>query len=89
MCIRDSSLALQEKRVFPSLAIQMMAIGEETGELDGMLMKVGAFYETEVEEAVKSLSSMLEPLMIVVIGGIVASILMSMYLPMFAVFENL
>ena len=83
------SLALQEKRVFPSLAIQMMAIGEETGELDGMLMKVGAFYETEVEEAVKSLSSMLEPLMIVVIGGIVASILMSMYLPMFAVFENL
>ncbi len=83
------SLALQEKKVFPSLAIQMMAIGEETGELDGMLMKVGAFYETEVEEAVKSLSSMLEPLMIVGIGGMVGSILMSMYLPMFAVFENL
>lgn len=83
------SLALQEKNVFPSLAIQMMAIGEETGELDGMLMKVGAFYETEVEEAVKSLSSMLEPLMIVAIGGIVASILLSMYLPMFKVFESL
>lgn len=83
------SLALQEKKVFPSLAIQMMAIGEETGELDGMLMKVGAFYETEVEEAVKSLSSMLEPLMIVAIGGIVASILLSMYLPMFKVFESL
>ncbi len=83
------SLALQEKKVFPSLAIQMMSIGEETGELDGMLMKVGAFYETEVEEAVKSLSSMLEPLMIVGIGGMVGSILMSMYLPMFAVFENL
>ncbi|MCL2934824.1 MAG: type II secretion system F family protein, partial [Trichodesmium sp. MAG_R03] len=83
------SLALQEKKVFPSLAIQMMAIGEETGELDGMLMKVGAFYETEVEEAVKSLSSMLEPIMIVFIGGIVGSILLSMYLPMFAVFESL
>jgi type IV pilus assembly protein PilC len=83
------SLALQEKKVFPSLAIQMMAIGEETGELDGMLMKVGAFYETEVEEAVKGLTSMLEPLMIVAIGGIVGSILLSMYLPMFAVFENL
>lgn len=83
------SLALQEKKVFPSLAIQMMAIGEETGELDGMLMKVGAFYETEVEEAVKSLSSMLEPMMIVLIGGIVASILLSMYLPMFAVFESI
>ena len=83
------SLALQEKKVFPALAIQMMAIGEETGELDGMLMKVGAFYETEVEEAVKGLTSMLEPLMIVAIGGIVGSILLSMYLPMFAVFENL
>jgi type IV pilus assembly protein PilC len=83
------SLALQEKNVFPSLAIQMMAIGEETGELDGMLMKVGTFYETEVEEAVKSLTSMLEPLMIVVVGGMVGSILLSMYLPMFAVFEKL
>ncbi|MDY6803779.1 MAG: type II secretion system F family protein [Cyanobacteriota bacterium] len=83
------SLALQEKKVFPSLAIQMMAIGEETGELDSMLMKVGSFYETEVEEAVKGLTSMLEPLMIVAIGGIVGSILLSMYLPMFAVFENL
>lgn len=83
------SLALQEKDVFPSLAIQMMAIGEETGELDGMLMKVGTFYETEVEEAVKGLTSMLEPLMIVAIGGIVGSILLSMYLPMFAVFKSM
>jgi type IV pilus assembly protein PilC len=83
------SLALQEQAVFPSLAIQMMAIGEETGELDKMLMKVGAFYETEVEEAVKGLTSMLEPLMIVVVGGIVGSILLSMYLPMFAVFQKL
>ena len=83
------SIALQEQAVFPSLAIQMMAIGEETGELDKMLMKVGAFYETEVEEAVKGLTSMLEPLMIVVVGGIVGSILLSMYLPMFAVFQKL
>lgn len=83
------SIALQEQAVFPALAIQMMAIGEETGELDKMLMKVGAFYETEVEEAVKALTSMMEPLMIVVIGGIVASILLSMYLPMFAVFQKM
>ncbi|NEP45424.1 MAG: type II secretion system F family protein [Okeania sp. SIO2H7] len=83
------SLALQEKKVFPSLAVQMMAIGEETGELDAMLMKVGAFYEQEVEEAVKSLTSMLEPLMIVVIGAMVGAILLSMYLPMFKVFEDL
>lgn len=83
------SIALQEQAVFPSLAIQMMAIGEETGELDKMLMKVGAFYETEVEEAVKGLTSMLEPLMIVVVGGIVGSILLSMYLPMFSVFQKM
>jgi type IV pilus assembly protein PilC len=67
----------------------MMAIGEETGELDKMLMKVGAFYETEVEEAVKGLTSMLEPLMIVFVGGIVASVLLSMYLPMFSVFDKM
>ncbi len=83
------SIALQEQKVFPSLAIQMIAIGEETGELDKMLVKVGAFYETEVEEAVKGLTSMLEPLMIVVVGGIVGSILLSMYLPMFAVFQKM
>ncbi len=83
------SEAMQEKGVFPALAIQMMAIGEETGELDAMLMKVGAFYEDEVEQAIKGLTSMLEPLMIVVIGGMVGSILLSMYLPMFAVMEEI
>lgn len=83
------SIALQEQAVFPALAIQMMAIGEETGELDKMLMKVGVFYETEVDEAVKGLTSMMEPLMIVLIGGIVGSILLSMYLPMFAVFQKM
>ncbi len=83
------SLAIQEERVFPDLAVQMIAIGEESGELDKMLMKVGQFYETEVEEAVKGLTSALEPLMIVVVGGIVAVVLLSMYLPMFKVFESL
>ena len=83
------SLAIQEERVFPDLAVQMIAIGEEAGELDKMLMKVGQFYETEVEEAVKGLTSALEPLMIVVVGGIVAVVLLSMYLPMFKVFESL
>ena len=83
------SFALQKENVFPPMAIQMMSIGEETGELDGMLMKVADFYEDEVEQAVKALTSVLEPLMIVVIGGMVAVILLSMYLPMFAVFEEL
>ena len=83
------SIALQKENVFPPMAIQMMSIGEETGELDGMLMKVADFYEDEVEQAVKALTSVLEPVMIVVIGGMVATILLSMYLPMFAVFDEL
>jgi type IV pilus assembly protein PilC len=83
------SEAFREKGVMPDLAVQMMSIGEETGELDKMLGKVGEFYEDEVEQAIKGLTSMLEPLMIVVIGGMVGSILLSMYLPMFAVMENI
>jgi type IV pilus assembly protein PilC len=83
------SLALLKADVFPSMAIQMMSIGEETGQLDGMLMKVADFYEDEVEQAVKSLTSILEPVMIVVLGGMVGTILLAMYLPMFKVFEKM
>ncbi|MBC1219412.1 type II secretion system F family protein [Nostoc sp. UCD121] len=83
------SLALQKDAVFPAMAIQMISIGEETGELDAMLMKVADFYEDEVEQAVKAMTSILEPVMIVVLGGMVGTILLAMYLPMFAVFEKL
>ncbi|MDJ0616655.1 MAG: type II secretion system F family protein [Calothrix sp. MO_192.B10] len=82
------SLALQKYEVFPPMAIQMISIGEETGELDAMLMKVADFYEDEVEQAVKALTSVLEPIMIVVLGGMVGTILLAMYLPMFKVFEK-
>ncbi|BDI15773.1 hypothetical protein ANSO36C_15750 [Nostoc cf. commune SO-36] len=83
------SLALQQDAVFPAMAIQMISIGEETGELDAMLMKVADFYEDEVEQAVKAMTSILEPVMIVVLGGMVGTILLAMYLPMFAVFEKM
>lgn len=83
------SLALQREQVFPPMAIQMMSIGEETGELDAMLLKVADFYEDEVEQAVKALTSILEPLMMVVLGGMVGTILLSMYLPMFKIFDKL
>ncbi|MEI2577806.1 type II secretion system F family protein [Scytonema sp. PRP1] len=83
------SLALQKEKVFPSMAIQMISIGEETGELDSMLMKIADFYEDEVEQTVKALTSILEPVMIVVLGGMVGTILLSMYLPMFKVFDTL
>ncbi len=83
------SLALQREQVFPIMAIQMISIGEETGELDSMLMKVADFYEDEVEQAVKALTSVIEPLMMVGLAGMVAVILLSMYLPLFKVFETL
>ncbi|BAZ51777.1 type II secretion system protein [Nostoc sp. NIES-4103] len=83
------SIALQRDKVFPIMAIQMISIGEETGELDAMLMKVADFYEDEVEQAVKALTSILEPIMIVVLGGMVGTILLAMYLPLFKVFEKL
>jgi type IV pilus assembly protein PilC len=83
------SLALQRAEVFPIMAIQMISIGEETGELDAMLMKVADFYEDEVEQAVKALTSIIEPIMIVLLAGMVAVILLSMYLPLFKVFDSL
>jgi type IV pilus assembly protein PilC len=81
------SLALQREKVFPVMAIQMISIGEETGEIDTMLMKVADFYEDEVEQAVKALTSIMEPIMIVVLGGMVGSILVAMYLPIFGIMD--
>lgn len=81
------SIALQKDQIFPVMAVQMINIGEETGEIDTMLMKVADFYEDEVEQAVKALTSIMEPIMILVLGGMVGSILIAMYLPIFAVME--
>lgn len=83
------STALALKRVFPEMMVSMLAIGEETGEMDVMLSKVADFYEDEVDTAVKTLTSLIEPMMIVLVGGIVGSILLAMYMPMFSVFENI
>ncbi len=78
---------LEEEWVFPKMVTRMIAVGEETGDIDGMLSKIADFYESEVDAAVKSLTSIIEPLMIVVIGGIVGGIIVAMYLPMFKIFE--
>ncbi|MEI6616849.1 MAG: type II secretion system F family protein, partial [Cyanobium sp. ELA507] len=83
------STALAMKRVFPDMMVSMLAIGEETGEMDAMLSKVADFYEDEVTTMVKALTSMIEPIMIVLVGLIVGSILLAMYLPMFSVFEHI
>ena len=78
---------LEDEPVFPPMVTRMIAVGEETGDIDGMLTKIAEFYESEVDAAVKALTSIIEPLMIVVVGGIVGVIVISMYLPMFKIFE--
>ncbi|MBM5816443.1 MAG: type II secretion system F family protein [Cyanobacteria bacterium K_Offshore_surface_m2_239] len=83
------STALSSKNVFPELSINMLMVGEETGNMDAMLSKVADFYEDEVSSTAKMLTSLIEPFMIVFVGGIVASILVAMYLPMFSVFEKI
>jgi type IV pilus assembly protein PilC len=78
---------LEDEPVFPPMVTRMIAVGEETGDIDGMLAKIAEFYESEVDAAVKALTSIIEPLMIVIVGGIVGGIIIAMYLPMFQIFE--
>ncbi len=78
---------LEDEPVFPPMVTRMIAVGEETGDLDGMLEKIGDFYESEVDATVKSLTAIIEPIMILVVGGIVGGIIIAMYLPMFRIFE--
>ncbi|MFM2056365.1 MAG: hypothetical protein RLY71_750 [Pseudomonadota bacterium] len=75
--------SMQTTGIFPNMVLQMSAIGEESGSLDQMLNKVADFYEAEVDEAVKGLSSLMEPIIIVVLGSIIGGIVVSMYLPIF------
>jgi type IV pilus assembly protein PilC len=75
--------AMQSTNVFPTMVLQMCAIGEESGSLDQMLGKAAEFYEDEVDEAVKGLSSLMEPFIIVILGTLIGGIVVSMYLPIF------
>ncbi|MSP71784.1 MAG: type II secretion system F family protein [Myxococcales bacterium] len=79
---------LAKTNVFPSMVVQMIAVGESTGAMDTMLQKIADFYEEEVEVAVGSLTKLLEPLMMVFIGGIVGTVLIAMYLPIFEIAGN-
>lgn len=76
---------LMETNVFPPMVVQMIGVGEQTGALDTMLNKIADFYEDEVDVAVSALTSLLEPMMMVFIGGIVGTILIAMYLPIFSI----
>src|SRR3954467_3539748 len=78
-----------EPAAFPSMVTQMVAVGEETGALETMLSKIADFYEDEVAASLKALPSILEPLMIIIVGGIVGFIVISMYMPMFKVYDQI
>ena len=77
------TVSMQNSNVFPSMVIQMVSIGEETGALDGMLSKVADFYEAEVDDAVEALSSLMEPMIMVVLGTLIGGMVIAMYLPIF------
>jgi type IV pilus assembly protein PilC len=78
-----------EPSAFPIMVTQMIGVGEETGALEQMLMKIADFYEDEVAAGLKALTSILEPLMIIIVGGIVGFIVVSMYMPMFKVYDQI
>jgi type IV pilus assembly protein PilC len=77
------TVAMQNSDVFPNMVTQMVAIGEESGALDSMLSKVADFFEAEVDEAVASLSSLMEPLIMVILGVLIGGLVIAMYLPIF------
>jgi type IV pilus assembly protein PilC len=83
------SAPLRQCSAFPPMVAQMVGVGEETGALDSMLEKIADFYDSEVEAAVKALTSIMEPVMIIFVGGIVGVIVISMYLPLFSIYNSI
>jgi type IV pilus assembly protein PilC len=77
------TMAMEQSKVFPSMVVQMVSIGEESGSLDTMLSKVSDFYDEEVDEAVKALSSLMEPMIMAVLGVVIGGLVIAMYLPIF------
>ena len=77
------TVAMQNSGIFPSMVLQMCAIGEEAGALDSMLSKVADFYEAEVDDAVAAISSLMEPVIMVVLGTLIGGLVVAMYLPIF------
>jgi type IV pilus assembly protein PilC len=80
---------LGETKVFPSMVVQMIGVGEQTGAMDSMLQKIADFYEDEVDVAVAALTKLMEPMMMVFLGGIVGGLLIAMYLPIFEMAGNI
>ena len=75
---------LTDVNIFPSMVVQMIGVGEATGAMDTMLNKIADFYEEEVDVAIDGLTSMIEPIMMIFVGGIVGTMMVAMYLPIFS-----
>ncbi|MCP3985183.1 MAG: type II secretion system F family protein [bacterium] len=86
---RTMAEPLEEAGVFPGMVVQMIAVGESTGALDTMLAKIADFYDEEVDNAVDALTALLEPMMMVFLGGTIGGMLIAMYLPIFKIAENI
>ncbi len=80
---------LKDTKVFPAMVVQMIHVGEQTGALDQMLAKIAEFYEDEVDTAVAGLVKLLEPLMIVILGAIIGTIVAAMYLPLYTILGSI
>jgi len=80
---RTLNMAMQQSGVFPNMVTQMVSIGEEAGKLDAMLGKVAEFYEEEVDDAVAGLSTLIEPVIMAVLGILIGGLVIAMYLPIF------
>jgi len=78
---------LAHHAIFPPMVVQMMSVGEDTGALDDMLHKISDFYDQEVEATTEALTSLIEPLMIAVLGGLVGSMIIALYMPIFSIFN--
>jgi type IV pilus assembly protein PilC len=86
---KDLAGPLAETRVFPPMVVQMIGVGEQTGAMDTMLQKIADFYEDEVDVAVKALTDLIEPVMMVFLGGLVGGLIVAMYLPIFEMAGNI
>ena len=83
------SAPLSEHAVFPPMVVQMIEVGEETGQISPMLDKVSDFYDHEVETATESLTAAIEPLMVIVMGVMVGVMVICLYLPMFTIYQHI
>jgi type IV pilus assembly protein PilC len=86
---KDLAGPLGETRVFPPMVVQMIGVGEQTGAMDAMLQKIADFYEDEVDVAVAALTSLMEPIFMVILGGIIGGLIIAMYLPIFDLAGNI